>query len=149
LKIELKNVCFLLLIVICLMKKNLLDSLRLWVNFEFLLSINISEAKWRVERSFRTHQDRLVKKLRLAWIKSVPKASSYLKDTYIPEHNIFLNIIKNTTLKLYLIKIYISHFLIKKKPISTGTLPKKVPERSEEMVLFIIITKFIKSRNQK
>ena len=57
---------------------------KLWV---LVIYANTPEAKWRVERSFRTHQDRLVKKLRLAWIKSVPKANSYLKDTYIPEHN--------------------------------------------------------------
>ena len=57
---------------------------KLWV---LVIYANTPEAKWRVERSFRTHQDRLVKKLRLAWIKSVPKANSYLKDVYIPEHN--------------------------------------------------------------
>ena len=57
---------------------------KLWV---LVIYANTPEAKWRVERSFRTHQDRLVKKLRLAWIKSVTKANSYLKDTYISEHN--------------------------------------------------------------
>ena len=57
---------------------------KLWV---LVIYANTPEAKWRVERSFRTHQDRLIKKLRLAWIKSVSKANTYLKDIYIPEHN--------------------------------------------------------------
>lgn len=45
------------------------------------------QAKGRVERSFDTHQDRLVKELRLANISTIPEANKFLKSTYIPEHN--------------------------------------------------------------
>lgn len=45
------------------------------------------QAKGRVERSFDTHQDRLVKELRLRWIGAIEQANRYLWDEYIPEHN--------------------------------------------------------------
>jgi len=45
------------------------------------------EWKWRVERSFRTHQDRLIKKMRVLWIKTEKEANEYIEKTYIPEHN--------------------------------------------------------------
>jgi hypothetical protein len=45
------------------------------------------QAKGRVERSFGTHQDRLVKELRLAGISSKEKANAFLWSTYIPAHN--------------------------------------------------------------
>ena len=71
----------------CLIKKSLLDSLKLWLNFEFWLFMLILLKTNEELISFRTHQDRLVKKLRLAWINSVPNANPHLKDVYIPEHN--------------------------------------------------------------
>ncbi len=43
-------------------------------------------AKGRIERSFKTDQDRLVKELRLAGIKSIPEANMFLKS-YWPKHN--------------------------------------------------------------
>jgi hypothetical protein len=44
------------------------------------------QAKGRVERGFRTHQDRLVKELRLAGICDMESANKFL-ETYIPKHN--------------------------------------------------------------
>lgn len=45
------------------------------------------QAKGRVERSFGTHQDRLVKELRLAGISSIEAANRFLNEVYIPRHN--------------------------------------------------------------
>ena len=45
------------------------------------------QAKGRVERSFRTHQDRLVKELRLAGISTMPEGNEFLWKSYIPNHN--------------------------------------------------------------
>ncbi len=45
------------------------------------------EAKGRVERSFGTHQDRLVKELRLAGISTIPEANRFLRVRYLPTHN--------------------------------------------------------------
>jgi len=45
------------------------------------------QAKGRVERSFNTHQDRLVKELRLAGIADKGTANQFLWSTYIPAHN--------------------------------------------------------------
>lgn len=45
------------------------------------------QAKGRVERGFLTHQDRLVKELRLAGISTMEQANQFLWKTYIPDHN--------------------------------------------------------------
>lgn len=45
------------------------------------------QAKGRVERSFDTHQDRLVKELRLAKISTIPEANRFLHQVYLPAHN--------------------------------------------------------------
>ncbi len=45
------------------------------------------QAKGRVERGFRTHQDRLVKELRLAGISMKEAANKFLREVYIPKHN--------------------------------------------------------------
>jgi hypothetical protein len=45
------------------------------------------QAKGRVERGFRTHQDRLVKELRLAGISTMKDANQFLREAYIPDHN--------------------------------------------------------------
>ena len=45
------------------------------------------QAKGRVERGFRTHQDRLVKELRLAGISTIEQANKFLWEVYIAEHN--------------------------------------------------------------
>lgn len=45
------------------------------------------QAKGRVERGFKTHQDRLVKELRLAGISNIKKANPFLQTVYFPQHN--------------------------------------------------------------
>lgn len=45
------------------------------------------QAKGRVERSFDTHQDRLVKELRLAGISTMEAGNAFLRDFYIDDHN--------------------------------------------------------------
>lgn len=45
------------------------------------------QAKGRVERSFKTHQDRLVKELRLAKISTMEAANIFLKEVYFKDHN--------------------------------------------------------------
>ena len=45
------------------------------------------QAKGRVERSFDTHQDRLVKELRLARISDMSTANRFLHARYFPAHN--------------------------------------------------------------
>ncbi len=52
-----------------------------------VIAANSPQAKGRVERGFHTHQDRLVKELRLRGISSMAAANDYLWRTYIPEHN--------------------------------------------------------------
>lgn len=46
-----------------------------------------AQAKGRVERAHGTHQDRLIKKLRLAGINDYEAANRYLRSRYWPEHN--------------------------------------------------------------
>jgi transposase len=45
------------------------------------------QAKGRVERSNKTHQDRLVKELRLRNISTMDEANAYIRDCYISTHN--------------------------------------------------------------
>jgi len=45
------------------------------------------QAKGRVERSFQTDQDRLIKELRLAQVKTMPAANEFLEKEYWPEWN--------------------------------------------------------------
>ena len=52
-----------------------------------IIAANSPQAKGRVERAHGTHQDRLVKKLRLAGIASYQQANRYLEEHYIAEHN--------------------------------------------------------------
>lgn len=44
------------------------------------------QAKGRIERQFGTFQDRVVKEMRLAGVKSITEANAFL-DTYLPEYN--------------------------------------------------------------
>jgi len=48
---------------------------------------NSPQAKGRVERSNRTHQDRLIKALRRHRIGTIAAANRFLEKTYIAEHN--------------------------------------------------------------
>lgn len=45
------------------------------------------QAKGRIERSFRTFQDRLVKEMRLQGIKSIEDANRFLDNGYLTEHS--------------------------------------------------------------
>ena len=51
-----------------------------------LIHAHTPQAKGRVERVFRTLQDRLVKELRLANINTISEANHFL-ETYLPQHN--------------------------------------------------------------
>lgn len=48
---------------------------------------NSPQAKGRVERSHGTHQDRLIKELRLAGISTIEQANEFILNTYLPSHN--------------------------------------------------------------
>ena len=52
-----------------------------------LIAASSPQAKGRVERVHGTHQDRLVKKLRVRKIGSPAEANAYLEAEYLPEHN--------------------------------------------------------------
>ena len=52
-----------------------------------VITADSPQAKGRVERGFNTHQDRLVKELRLRGISTMADANRYLLDEYLPEHN--------------------------------------------------------------
>jgi len=52
-----------------------------------VITADSPQAKGRVERGFDTHQDRLVKELRLRGISTKAAANRYLWEEYIPEHN--------------------------------------------------------------
>jgi len=53
-----------------------------------IIAASSPQAKGRVERHHGTHQDRLVKKLRLMNIGSLEEANCYLKEKYCEEHNV-------------------------------------------------------------
>ena len=52
-----------------------------------VITAHSPQAKGRVERSFDTHQDRLVKELRLAKISTCDAATRFVDAVYIPQHN--------------------------------------------------------------
>jgi hypothetical protein len=52
-----------------------------------IIAASSPQAKGRVERNHGTHQDRLVKKLRLGNICSLEEADRYLVERYCAEHN--------------------------------------------------------------
>src|SRR6267154_3411072 len=52
-----------------------------------VIAASSPQAKGRVERQHGTHQDRLVKKLRLAGIANYDQANAYLEEHYLAEHN--------------------------------------------------------------
>ena len=51
-----------------------------------VIHANSPQAKGRIERLFGTLQDRLVKEMRLKWIKTKEEANSFLKE-YLPKYN--------------------------------------------------------------
>lgn len=52
-----------------------------------LISAHSPQAKGRVERSFSTHQDRLVKEFRLTATATRTAMNTFLEKTYLPKHN--------------------------------------------------------------
>jgi transposase len=52
-----------------------------------IIAASSPQAKGRVERAHGTHQDRLVKKLRLAGVANYDQANAYLEERYLAEHN--------------------------------------------------------------
>ena len=52
-----------------------------------IIAASSPQAKGRVERAHGTHQDRLVKKLRLAGIANYEQANAFLDEHYLAEHN--------------------------------------------------------------
>jgi hypothetical protein len=52
-----------------------------------IIAANSPQAKGRVERNHGTHQDRLVKKMRLKKIKTHAEVNAFLEKEYLPEHN--------------------------------------------------------------
>jgi transposase len=52
-----------------------------------IIAASSPQAKGRVERNHGTHQDRLIKKLRLRGIGSYEEANHFLEQHYIAEHN--------------------------------------------------------------
>jgi transposase len=52
-----------------------------------LIWAHLPQAKGRVERSFGTLQDRLVKELRLAKISTIAAANRFLEEQFLPDHN--------------------------------------------------------------
>ncbi len=56
-------------------------------HFGELVQLDGSFHEWLEERGPRGHQDRLVKKLRLAGIRNYDQANAYLEKRYLAEHN--------------------------------------------------------------
>lgn len=52
-----------------------------------VITAHSPQAKGRVERAFGTHQDRLVKELRLVGISTLPEANRFLRTRYQRAHN--------------------------------------------------------------
>lgn len=52
-----------------------------------LIFANTPQAKGRIERLFKTLQDRLVKEMRLSNINTIEEANIFLKDTFVPWYN--------------------------------------------------------------
>ena len=75
--------------------KNAVDNHELLTQFEGmtqrigikLITAHSPEAKGRIERLFKTLQDRLVKEMRLLHINNPEEGNRYLKDVFIPAFN--------------------------------------------------------------
>jgi transposase len=60
-----------------------------------------SQAKGRVERLFKTLQDRLIKELRLNNISTIKKANDFLEKTFIPQFNTKFSVIPRSNANLH------------------------------------------------
>ncbi len=52
-----------------------------------MINANSPQAKGRIERLFKTFQDRLVKELKLHNINIMEEANDYMKNTFLPDYN--------------------------------------------------------------
>ncbi len=52
-----------------------------------IIAASSPQAKGRVERHHSTHQDRMIKKMRLEGIGDYEAANRYIEERYLPEHN--------------------------------------------------------------
>lgn len=76
-------------------RKNAVDNSEFVTQFERamkeldvrVICANSPEAKGRVERLFGTLQDRMVKEMRLADVKTLAEANEFICKEYIPDHN--------------------------------------------------------------
>ena len=66
-----------------------------------VITAHSPQAKGRVERLFKTLQDRLVKELRLANISSIEEANKFLDDYYISFHNKKFSVLPKTSVDLH------------------------------------------------
>lgn len=66
-----------------------------------VINAHSSQAKGRVERLFKTLQDRLVKELRLNKISTVAKANEFLENTFIPKFNAQFGVIPRSDANLH------------------------------------------------
>ncbi len=83
-----------------------------------MIHANSAPAKGRVERGFGTHQDRLIKEMRLAGIKTKDEANEFL-EVYLPKHNKKFSV----------------------SPAKRGTLHRKPPGKEELKKILCIQTK--------
>jgi transposase-like protein len=66
-----------------------------------VISANSSQAKGRVERLFKTLQDRLIKELRLHTISNVKDANTFLEKTFIPKFDARFGVIPRSQENLH------------------------------------------------
>lgn len=85
--------------------KNAVDNPEFMTQFERAMNeldvrvicANSPQAKGRVERSFGTLQDRMVKEMRLADIKTRDTGNKYICEKYLPDHNKRFSVLARST----------------------------------------------------
>lgn len=79
-----------------------------------VITANSPQAKGRVERGHGTHQDRLIKELRLAGISTMEKANPFLRDIYFPKHNTRFSVAPASPINVHrpLLKIHRLHEIL-------------------------------------
>ena len=66
-----------------------------------VIKANSSQAKGRVERLFKTLQDRLIKELRLNNISTIPQANEFLTKTFLPKFNAKFSVVPRSNANLH------------------------------------------------
>lgn len=79
-----------------------------------VITANSPQAKGRVERGHGTHQDRLIKELRLAGISTMDRANPFLRDVYFPKHNARFSVAPASPINVHrpLLKIHRLHEIL-------------------------------------